>query len=79
MCNKQPILYVGFLNTDDDKAPGNFALYDQVAALQWIKDNIQPFGGDPNEVTLLGHGYGASLVNLLLVSPVTTGIQLIFK
>jgi carboxylesterase type B len=63
----------GFLNTEHSKAPGNYALFDQVAALQWLKENIQPFGGDPNEVTLLGHGYGGALVNLLLVSPVTKG------
>ena len=66
-------LLSGFLNIDDSKAPGNYALYDQVAALQWLKENIEPFGGDPNEVTLLGHGYGGAMVNLLMVSPVTKG------
>jgi carboxylesterase type B len=63
----------GFLSTGDSNAPGNYAILDQVAALHWIKENIGSFSGDPNSVTLLGHGYGASLVNLLLVSPVTRG------
>ena len=54
-------------------APGNYALLDLVAALQYIKENVHSFGGDPNEVTLMGHGYGGAMVNLLLVSPVTKG------
>jgi carboxylesterase type B len=63
----------GFLSTGDSNAPGNYAILDLVAALHWIKENIGSFSGDSNSVTLLGHGYGASLVNLLLVSPVTRG------
>jgi len=64
---------VGFLSTGDSNAPGNYALLDLVAALHWIKENIEPFGGDPSCVTLMGHGHGAALVNLLIVSPVTRG------
>ena len=63
----------GFLSTGDSGAPGNYAMLDQVAALHWIKENIASFSGDPNSVTVLGHGHGAALVNLLLVSPVTKG------
>jgi len=63
----------GFLSTGDRYAPGNYALLDIVAALHWIADNIRAFGGDPDEVTLFGEDYGASLVNLLLLSPVTRG------
>jgi len=65
----------GFLSTGDSNAPGNCALLDQVAALHWIQENIRPFGGNPDDVTLLGHGVGAALVNLLMTSPVTTGQQ----
>jgi len=68
--------FIGFLNANDGKTTGNYALFDLVAALQWLKENISPFGGDPNEVTLLGHGYGGALVNLLLVSPLTKGMIL---
>ena len=68
-------LPAGFLSTGDSNAPGNYALLDQVAALHWIKENIEAFGGDPSEVTLLGQGYGGAMVNLLLVSPVTKGLE----
>ena len=67
--------FPGFLSTGDSNAPGNYALLDQVAALHWIKENIEAFGGDPQEVTLLGQGYGGAMVNLLLVSPVTKGLE----
>jgi len=67
----------GFLSTGDSNAPGNYALLDQVAALHWIQENIRPFGGNPRDVTLLGHGVGAALVNLLMTSPVTAGQQCI--
>jgi acetyl esterase/lipase len=51
----------------------NFGLLDQIAALQWIKENIHEFGGDPGSVTLMGHGTGAACVNYLMVSPVSQG------
>jgi len=63
----------GFLSTGDSNAPGNYALLDQVAALHWVKENIAAFDGDPNDVTLMGHGHGAALANLLMLSPVTKG------
>jgi len=43
------------------------------AALRWVQENIRAFGGDPTRVTLMAHGAGAVLVNLLAVSPVVTG------
>jgi len=66
-------LTAGFLSTGDSNAPGNYALLDQVAALHWVKENIRAFDGDPDDVTLIGHGHGAALVNLLMISPVTKG------
>ena len=65
--------FSGFLSLDDSNAPGNYGLLDIVAALHWVKENVHAFGGDPNEVTLLGQGHGGTLVNILLVSPVTKG------
>ncbi|KAG0444164.1 hypothetical protein HPB47_014098 [Ixodes persulcatus] len=50
----------GFLNAASSDAPGNVALLDQVLALHWIKENIASFGGNSSEVTLLGHGSGAT-------------------
>ena len=73
ICNCCYFISTGFFTTGDSNAQGNYALLDQVAALHWIKENIEPFGGDPNQVTLMGQGYGAAMVNLLLVSPVTAG------
>lgn len=49
----------------------NFGLLDQIAALQWVKDNIGEFGGDASSVTLMGHGTGAACINFLMVSPVS--------
>lgn len=53
----------------------NFVLlwWDQVAALLWLKDNIGGFGGDSSRITLSGHGTGAALVNLLMISPLAAG------
>lgn len=42
---------------------------DQMAALHWIQQNIQKFGGDPDTVTLAGHGTGAACINFLMTSP----------
>ncbi|OXU27438.1 hypothetical protein TSAR_014463 [Trichomalopsis sarcophagae] len=41
---------------------------DQIAALHWVQENIAYFGGDPKNVTLLGHGTGAACVNFLMTS-----------
>lgn len=53
-----------------ENTPSNFGLLDQIAALQWIQDNIEAFGGDSSSVTLMGHGTGAACVNFLMLSPV---------
>uniref|UniRef100_A0A2A4J5D4 Carboxylesterase type B domain-containing protein n=1 Tax=Heliothis virescens TaxID=7102 RepID=A0A2A4J5D4_HELVI len=53
---------------------GNNGLLDQLAALQWIKDNIEDLNGDPSSVTLMGHGTGAACVNFLMLSPISNGL-----
>ncbi|WP_022917764.1 carboxylesterase/lipase family protein [Ruania albidiflava] len=55
-------------------APGNRALRDVIAALQWVAQNIAGFGGDPDQVTIGGQSAGGSAVLALLVSPVARGL-----
>jgi para-nitrobenzyl esterase len=56
------------------KSSGNYALLDMVAALQWVHDNIEIFGGDPSRVTIAGQSAGAFAVNFLCASPLTKGL-----
>ncbi|KAF2366524.1 Carboxylesterase type B [Trinorchestia longiramus] len=62
---------LGFLRPTLRDTVSNFGLLDQNAALHWIKENIVNFNGDPSKVTIFGHGTGAALANLLLISPIT--------
>lgn len=65
---------LGFLNTADSNSPGNFGLKDMILALRWVQNNIEFFGGNPNDVTIIGHSGGAVAVNALMVSPVAFGL-----
>ena len=74
------IILTGFLNTNvsPDRKPrmANYGLMDQIAALKWIQENIEQFGGDPNSVTLFGHNTGAACIHFLMRSPVVVSGQL---
>ncbi|EYC01394.1 hypothetical protein Y032_0108g78 [Ancylostoma ceylanicum] len=61
--------YLGFFSTGDEECPGNLALWDQLLALKWVKENISQFDGDPENITLMGHSSGACCVDLLSLSP----------
>lgn len=67
---------LGFLSLEDTSldVPGNAALKDQNLALRWVQKNIEEFGGDPNNVTLVGHSSGATAVHYHLLSPLSKGL-----
>jgi len=64
----------GLTKESPHHASGNYGLADQIMALQWVKDNIAKFGGDPANVTLFGESAGAADVNALIASPLTKGL-----
>ncbi|XP_049777138.1 venom carboxylesterase-6-like [Schistocerca cancellata] len=65
---------LGFLSTGDEASPGNYGLKDQVAALRWVKENIEAFGGDPGSVTIFGESAGGASTHYLMLSPLAKGL-----
>lgn len=68
----------GFLATEEmmeeEGTAGNFGLLDQIKALEWVRQNIANFGGDPGNITLIGESAGAVCVDALCVSPLASGL-----
>ncbi len=71
---------LGFMATeemaeeDPDGSAGNWALLDMLRSLEWVRDNIAGFGGDPGNVTIFGESAGGLAVCALLASPLADGL-----
>jgi para-nitrobenzyl esterase len=70
---------LGFLNLNEVTgggipATGNEGLLDQIAALEWVRDNIAAFGGDPGNVTVFGESAGGMSIGCLLAMPKARGL-----
>ena len=66
-------LYLGALH-DDFADSGNVGQLDLILALQWVRDNIEAFGGDPSNVTIFGESGGGSKVSTCLAMPPARGL-----
>lgn len=64
---------LGFFTTTDPEAPGNYGIFDQIAALDWVKRKIKYFNGSPNNIVIYGHSSGAISVGLHMLSPLSRG------
>lgn len=63
--------FLGFLCLDDEQAKGNYGIWDVVEALKFVKQNAFAFGGDPDNITLMGQSAGSCMTDLLSLSPVS--------
>jgi carboxylesterase type B len=66
--------FLGFFSLQNEDVPGNAGLYDTVNALQWVKNNIKHFGGNPDAITIAGQSAGAVMVTQMMVSPLAQGL-----
>lgn len=67
-------LYLGGLGGERYAASGNAGLQDIVRALEWVRDDIATFGGDPGNVTLFGESGGGGKVSTLMAMPAARGL-----
>lgn len=64
---------LGFLNAGTPDFPGNAGLFDMALAVEWTKNYIEFFGGNPKRITVMGHGTGGSSALLLSLSTIAKG------
>jgi len=66
--------HAGLSAESPNAVSGNYALLDQIAALEWVQENIEAFGGDPDNVTVFGESAGAANLATLVASPLAGGL-----
>jgi len=67
-------LYLGGVAGPEYADSGNVGQLDLIAALQWVRDNVTEFGGDPQRVTIFGESGGGSKVGTLMAMPLAKGL-----
>src|SRR3954453_19555395 len=67
-------LHLGELLGGEYASSGNVGMLDLVASLEWVRDNLARFGGDPGNVTIFGESGGGAKVSTLLAMPAAAGL-----
>ncbi|XP_065202761.1 esterase E4-like [Planococcus citri] len=65
---------LGFLNLGLKECSGNQGIKDILLSLQWIRENIRSFGGDPDNITLVGSSSGSEVIHVLMLAPAAKGL-----
>ncbi|XP_064473945.1 acetylcholinesterase-1-like isoform X2 [Ornithodoros turicata] len=66
---------LGYLGNGSGDAPGNMALYDQLLALRWVRENIASFGGNASSIVLHGYESGAVSIGYHMLSPMDNWVK----
>lgn len=65
------VFFTGFLSTMTNEVPGNAGALDAILALEWVKENIKQFNGDPDQITVFSQSSGSVMASAIAISPLT--------